>query len=223
MLTSGHVEEWERQPCLKHVVRHFGRVERGFERKGLPFGVAEAPSRPFTLLFELAHRLVEEAGVAAIAFHPRSAAVAHKGVPDYALVARLVDSLPAPVILTGGLDNAGQVREAFAVTGAAAVMLARGALGNPWLFAQLVGGRERGPSTAEVVAELHWTIECAVEHLGERRATGYLRKFYPWYLAQLELDSAAAKRLQRSLQAAETLVGVRHLLERCREPTAIAV
>ena len=41
--------------------------------------------------FELAHRLVAEAGVAAIAFHPRSAAVQHKGVPDYELAARLVE------------------------------------------------------------------------------------------------------------------------------------
>ncbi len=58
--------------------------------------------------FALAHRLVEEAGVAAIAFHPRSAAVQHKGVPDYELAARLVESLPAPVILTGGLSDAAQ-------------------------------------------------------------------------------------------------------------------
>ena len=55
--------------------------------------------------FELAHRLVEDAGVAAIAFHPRSAAVHHKGVPDYELAARLVESLPAPVILTGGHER----------------------------------------------------------------------------------------------------------------------
>src|SRR5664280_1462328 len=67
--------------------------------------------------FDLARRLVEEAGVAAIAFHPRSAAVQHKGVPDYALAARLVESLGAPVILTGGLGDAARVREAFAVTG----------------------------------------------------------------------------------------------------------
>ena len=83
--------------------------------------------------------------MAAITFHPRSAAVHHKGVPDYELVARLVDSLAAPVILTGGLSDAAQVREAFELTGAAAVMLARGALGNPWLFAQLVHGRELRP------------------------------------------------------------------------------
>jgi nifR3 family TIM-barrel protein len=168
--------------------------------------------------FELAHRLVEEAGVAAIAFHPRSAAVAHKGTPDYELVARLVDSLGAPVILTGGLNDAPHVREAFAQTGAAAVMLARGALGNPWLFAQLVRGREQDPTTAEVLAELDWTIDRAVEHLGEQRATRYLRKFYPWYVTRLGLQSGTAKRLQEALQSAETLEQARRLLELERRP-----
>jgi nifR3 family TIM-barrel protein len=173
--------------------------------------------------FQLAHRLVEEAGVAAIAFHPRSAAVAHKGVPDYALVARLVRSLRAPVILTGGLDSAEQVREAHRLTGVAAVMIARGALGNPWLFAQLLRGRELGPSSEEVLAELHWTIDRAVEHLGERRANRYLRKFYPWYLARLELDPATARHLHQSLQSADTLEQARELLKRCCEPAAMAV
>jgi nifR3 family TIM-barrel protein len=162
--------------------------------------------------FELAHRLVEEAGVAAIAFHPRSAAVHHKGVPDYELAARLVSSLPAPVILTGGLSDPERVRDAFRFTGAAAVMLARGALGNPWLFEQLLGAHEREPTDAEVLAELAWTIDRAVEHLGVERATRYLRKFYPWYVARLELDREAIKRLQASLQSAETLDEVHGLL-----------
>jgi tRNA-dihydrouridine synthase B len=170
--------------------------------------------------FELAHRLVAEAGVAAIAFHPRSAEVQHKGHPDYELVARLVRSLPAPVILTGGLNDAEHVREVFAMTGAEAVMLARGSLGNPWLFSELVHGREGVPSRHEVLAELQWTIECAVEHLGEGRATRYLRKFYPWYLARLQLDSRAAKLLQESLQTAQTLAQARELLGVVRQPVA---
>jgi nifR3 family TIM-barrel protein len=172
--------------------------------------------------FELAHRLVEEAGVAAIAFHPRAAAVHHKGEPDYELTARLVRSLAVPVILTGGLSDAGQVREAFALTGAAAVMLARGALGNPWIFAQLVHGREHGPTADEVLAELDWTIDRAVEHLGVDRATRYLRKFYPWYVGRLGLESAACKRLQESLQRAPTLERARELLA-LATPAAAAV
>ena len=93
------------------------------------------------------------------------------------------------MILTGGLSDAAHVGEAFEQTGATAVMLARGALGNPWLFAELVRGRAAAPTRAEVIEELDWTIDRAVEHLGEARATRYLRKFYPWYVARLELDA----------------------------------
>jgi len=172
--------------------------------------------------FELAHRLVAEAGVAAIAFHPRSAAVHHKGAPDYELVARLVDSLPAPVILTGGLNDAAGVREAFRQTGVEAVMLARGALGNPWLFAELVHGRELEPTRDEVVAELDWIIDRAVEHLGVGRATRYLRKFYPWYVSRLRLEPSASRRLQESLQSAETIEQARALLDVARDAVAVA-
>ena len=56
--------------------------------------------------FELAHRLVAEAGVAAIGFHPRSAAVHHKGRPTTSSPRAWSQSLPAPVILTGGMDDA---------------------------------------------------------------------------------------------------------------------
>jgi nifR3 family TIM-barrel protein len=173
--------------------------------------------------FELARRLVDQAGVAAIAFHPRSAAVQHKGVPDYALAARLVQELPAPVILTGGMSDARSVREAFAQTGAAAVMLARGALGNPWLFAELVGDRRQRPTRAEVREEMSWTIDRAVEHLGEPRATRYLRKFYPWYVERLQLDAREAKYLQAALQQSETLAQARALFERCEAPLAPAL
>jgi tRNA-dihydrouridine synthase B len=173
--------------------------------------------------FDLAHRLVQEAGVAAIGFHPRSAAVQHKGVPDYALAARLVESLGAPVILTGGLSDAARVREAFATTGASAVMLARGALGNPWLFAELVAGREAPPSRGEVLDELRWTIDRAVEHLGEARATRYLRKFYPWYVARLDMDAHDARRLLVAVQQSETLDDVRRRLQLPSTALALAV
>src|SRR5947199_6810417 len=55
--------------------------------------------------FELARRLVEDAGVAGIGFHPRHASQQHKGTPDYSLAAELVERLDVPVILSGGLSS----------------------------------------------------------------------------------------------------------------------
>jgi tRNA-dihydrouridine synthase B len=162
--------------------------------------------------YELAHRLVAESGIAGIAFHARPAAVQHRGKPDYELVAELAASLPAPVILTGGLDRPGQIRAAFAATGVTAVMLARGALGNPWLFSALLEGAEHEPSREEVLEELDWTMDQACEHLGEKRATRYLRKFYPWYLPRLGLSAPATRALQEQLQEAPTLAAARAAL-----------
>ena len=92
------------------------------------------------------------------------------GRPDYELVAELVRTLAAPVILSGGLHSAAAVHDALARTGAAAVMLARGSLGNPWLFEEVLGRREGPPAAAEVLDELDWVIDCACEHLGDCRA-----------------------------------------------------
>jgi tRNA-dihydrouridine synthase B len=206
------------------AVARAAREGAASERAGLPVtvklrsGVRGGDSSGF----ELAHRLVDEAGVAAIAFHPRSAAVHHKGVPDYELAGRLVRTLQAPVILTGGLDDADSAREAFARTGAAALMLARGSLGNPWLFSQLLHRRLAEPTAAEVVDELDWTIDRAVEHLGEPRATRYLRKFYPWYVTRLKLDGATGRSLLQELQSADSLQRVRGLLDVEAAPAALA-
>ena len=180
------------------------------EGSGLPVTVKlRSGRRPgATDGYDLAHRLVEDAGVAAIAFHPRSAAVHHKGVPDYDLAARLVESLPAPVILSGGMRTPEAVAAAFERTGAAAVMLARGALGNPWLFEQVLGRRAAGPAPGEVLAELHWIMDRAVEHLGTGRAGRYLRKFYPWYVERL----GGGKHLQEALQRTASVQDARSIL-----------
>jgi nifR3 family TIM-barrel protein len=162
---------------------------------------------------EVAHRLVDEAGVAGISFHPRSAAVRHKGTPDYDLAAELVAALPVPVIVSGGLDAPGHIRWVLEHTGAAAVMLARGSLGNPWLFDQLLGDHEREPTRAEVLDELDWVVDRAEEHLGPERAARYLRKFHPWYLARLGEPASTQADLQRAEgleQQREILGGLRY-------------
>src|SRR5947207_2319977 len=151
---------------------------------------------------ELARRLVDEAGVAGIGFHPRHASQQHKGVPDYALAAELVERLEVPVIVSGGLSSDEKALEAFERTGADALMLARGSLGNPWRFERLLGLRDGDPTCEEVVRELRWVIDRAEEHLGVERAGRYLRKFYPWYAESLGLTKAARQPLVTAPTAA---------------------
>jgi len=143
----------------------------------------------------LARRLQDEAGVAGIAFHPRHASQQHKGKPDYLLARELVEALDVPVILSGGLSEDDRVLAAFEQSGADAVMLARGSLGNPWMFERLLGRREGEPSTEEVLAELEWTMARCEEHLGAERAGSWLRKCYPWYAERLGLPKALVHEL----------------------------
>ena len=152
---------------------------------------------------ELAVRLAEDAGVAAIALHPRSAKVHHAGRAEYELVAELKQRVAVPVIVSGGARSADAARRAYELSGADAVMIARGSLGNPWLFAELVESRELPPEADEVIAELRWVIARAVEHWGEQRAGRNLRKFYPWYLERLGLRGAEADAFQRTGDLAE--------------------
>jgi len=147
--------------------------------------------------FDLAIRLAEEGGVAAIGFHPRPATKGHKGSPDYALTRELAERLEVPVIVSGGLSSAAAARRAYEESGADAVMIARGSFGNPWVFEELTGQRAEPPSREEMVAEWLWVIDRAEEHLGPERANRYLRKFHPWYAERLEAPKELTDRLQR--------------------------
>ena len=158
---------------------------------------------------ELARRLVEEAGVAAIGFHPRHASQQHKGKPDYALAAELVSVLDAPVVLSGGMSDDQAIVEAWEETGAEAVMIARGSFGDPWRFERLLGLRTDPVTPEEIVAELRWVIDRGEEHLGVERAGRYLRKFYPWYAEALGLT----KRQREPLVTAPTTADARAALD----------
>jgi tRNA-dihydrouridine synthase len=112
------------------------------------------------------------------------------------------------VLLTGGLSSAEKTREAYESTGVAAVLLARGSLGNPWIFEEILGTRSGGPSVEEIVGELGWIIDRAEEHFGVERAGRWLRKAYPWYGERLALP----KRLNHELCMSATTDEARNFL-----------
>jgi tRNA-dihydrouridine synthase B len=130
---------------------------------------------------ELGPKLVE-AGAASLTLHPRSARQMYTGTADHALTAELVDLVDVPVIASGDVDSRARAEEVLETTGCAAVMVGRAAQGNPWALGQISGHLDANPSKEEVVAELLLFMHDTVEEMGEQRATGFLKKFYGWYL-----------------------------------------
>jgi tRNA-dihydrouridine synthase B len=130
---------------------------------------------------ELGPQLVES-GAATLTLHPRSAKQMYTGYADHTLTAELVALVDVPVIASGDVTSRAKAEAVLAATGASAVMVGRGAQGNPWAIREIVFGDADQPSREEVAAELIHFIRETVRELGERRASGFLKKFYAWYL-----------------------------------------
>ena len=132
---------------------------------------------------EIGPRLVE-AGAASLTLHPRSARQMYTGTADHSLTAELVELVDVPVVASGDITSHAKAKAVLATTGAAAVMVGRAAQGNPWALAQILDDEGHEPTREEVVAELLLFIRETVRELGEQRATGFLKKFYGWYLGR---------------------------------------
>jgi tRNA-dihydrouridine synthase B len=127
--------------------------------------------------------LLVEAGASSLTIHPRSARQMYTGTADHSLTAELVELVDVPVIASGDITSRARAQAVLATTGAAAVMVGRAAQGNPWAISEIV--RETGdPSREEVVAELVLFMRETARELGPERATGFLKKFYGWYLGR---------------------------------------
>jgi tRNA-dihydrouridine synthase B len=197
---------------------------------GIVAAVAEAVSVPVTVkmrrglengsraCLELGPRLVE-AGAESLTLHPRSARQMYTGEADHSLTAELVSRVDVPVVASGDVTSRARAQAILATTGAAAVMVGRAAQGNPWALREIIDGESGPPAREEVVAELILFMRATVRELGEKRATGFLKKFYGWYLGrgrfprpfkqelvQLEtLDEVETRLLAAAPEAAEFL------------------
>src|SRR5437762_9445357 len=132
---------------------------------------------------EVGPQLVE-AGATTLTLHPRSAKQMYTGESDHSLTAELVLLVDVPVVASGDITLRARAQAVLATTGAAPVMVGRGAQVRSWALREIVDGDDAEPAREEVAAELILFIKETVRELGQRRASGFLKKFYGWYLGR---------------------------------------
>jgi nifR3 family TIM-barrel protein len=160
-----------------------------------------------------AGRIAQEAGVAAIALHGRTAVQGYSGTADWDAITRLVEHVDIPVLGNGDIWEAADAVRMLERTGAAGVVVGRGCLGRPWLFRDLAAaftGEQVAtlPRLGEVAAMMRRHAELLCEHMGEERGCKEFRKHVTWYLKGFP----AGGDLRRALALTSTLAELDTLL-----------
>lgn len=130
--------------------------------------------------------LAEEAGVKALFIHGRTRSQGYSGRVDYEIIAKVKKTIGIPVVASGDIFNIAGVKKMFEETGCDAITVARGALGNPWIFRELGAYFKNEPlpprpSVAEVAATMVKHFEMLAALYQEKKAVLNFRKFFGWY------------------------------------------
>lgn len=163
-----------------------------------------------------AGRIAESEGAAAVALHARTAAQRYSGTADWDQIALLKQQVRTiPVLGNGDIYDASDALAMMAATGCDGVVIGRGCLGRPWLFAELsaafTGRPAPTPPRLGEVAEIirrHGALLTA--HFGEDKGMRDIRKHVAWYLHGFPAGSA----LRRALALVKTLEELDELLTR---------
>jgi nifR3 family TIM-barrel protein len=159
-----------------------------------------------------AGRIAVDSGVTAIALHGRTAAQHYSGEADWSTIARLKETVPElPVLGNGDIWSAGDALRMMRETGCDGVVVGRGCLGRPWLFADLVRIFEDGPGVEltrpalrEVTAVMRRHAELLGEWIGdEARGVIDFRKHVAWYLKGFSVGSEYRQKLATASSLAE--------------------
>lgn len=157
--------------------------------------------------------LAEENGAAAVTVHGRTRGQFYSGRADWGIIRQIKAALHIPVIGNGDVRTPVDAWNMLDETGCDAVMIGRGALGNPWLFCRTAHFLETGELLPEPTAGMK--IEMAVRHLhmvagfkGEYRAVREMRKHIAWYIKGLR-DAA---RVRDKINTTDTIEGIEHIL-----------
>jgi nifR3 family TIM-barrel protein len=164
-------------------------------------------------IVDLAPRL-EDAGVAAITLHCRTAQMGHTGAADWSWAARARERVSIPVLVNGDVRSAEDAKRALDETGCAGVMVGRRAIEHPWIFDEARALLDRGVTVAPPTAEARLAL-CRehlianVEHRGEPYGVHCTRRHLAGYLKGLP----GAAVLRQQLNGCDTLAGCLAILE----------
>jgi nifR3 family TIM-barrel protein len=155
----------------------------------------------------------QDAGVAYVALHGRTAADFYGGTADWGPIAELAALLDIPVLGNGDIWEADDALRMMDQTGCAGVVIGRGCLGRPWLFADLTaafdGRADRvRPTLAQVAVTMRRHAELLADWAGEQRGLTDFRKHVAWYLKGF----AAGGELRVALASVSTLAELDDLL-----------
>ncbi|MCI7144844.1 MAG: tRNA dihydrouridine synthase DusB [Clostridiales bacterium] len=156
----------------------------------------------------------QAAGAAAVTVHGRSREQYYEGKADWEVIGRVKAELKIPVIGNGDVMSGEDAMRMLRETGCDGVMIARGALGNPWIFrdaACLFRGEELPPppDTDERLNILRHHISLVAEDKGDRQAAREMRKHVGWYIKGMK--GAAAMR--REMNTADTTEEMKSLID----------
>jgi len=133
-------------------------------------------------------KVVEDAGASLITIHGRTKAQGYSGVADWHMVGRAKQNVRIPVLVNGDVHKAELINPALAASGADGVLIARGALGNPWIFSQyeeIRAGKTPTPvSFAERMRMVQLHLELHLAHHGPHSVNTF-RKHLSWYFKGL--------------------------------------
>lgn len=129
----------------------------------------------------------QDAGIKALFIHGRTQTQGYSGKPDYQAIRRAKKALDIPVIASGDIFSAGLAKKMFEETGCDALSLARGILGNPWLFKEILESilnnkTVERPSPDAISKTMLKHIDLLINFHGERVGIVLFRKFFSWYV-----------------------------------------
>ena len=144
-------------------------------------------------------KIAEDSGVDAISLHPRTRADGFRGQADWTLIGEVKTRVSIPVIGNGDVTSPSLAKKMFKETSCDAVMIGRGALGNPWIFLQedSEGGSKAFPSLEDRQKIILHHLSLLRDHYGEGGAVKAIRKHLYWYTKGLPHCASFHSRLSR--------------------------